>query len=353
MKLIPALGLLICLCLSTRLAAMGADVSDWISTYVLSENVDPEDYWDSLKKLGEAIDADTATGLAALEAHTREDAVALMAHEVAQNPERVDTLVAWYGRPMYQVTRETYEKAGWVFNDERWAAHQRRRNMRRDKFNPERLRAEHQIDRYRTAWQAWLLSPRLRGTVHERHRMAGHIYRALLSLPHSSNIQIAILTTKQLQLINDPAIREKDLRRLQLGEALSYASIVLEYASKESVIGILELNRIAVNKGYADASVEEPGHGPNSHFTLYMERALAARNFYTIDEIFKDPEKWGAQPARGRSAYVIGDHWKTFKPIIEELLADPQAYNLLEIDIELLQNALRLMPDAPFPSKDR
>lgn len=358
-KLNLALGIAFLLSVPMSLAAMNQnlkdEVNEWISTYVLAQDVDPEDYWGTLKKLGETIDRETAEALASLDSYAIEEAVAFMAYEVAQNPERVETLTAWYGRPMYQVTRETYEKAGWVFDDERWDAHQQRRDNRRDKFNPERLRPEHQTDEYRTAWQAWLLSPRLRGSVHERHIMFRNIRVALLNLPDPANIPISILATEQLQFINDPTINDSKLKRIKDSESTVHAGFVSNVLTKDGVLGLLKLNRFAVERGYADAHVDfdDVGRGgPKYHFTRSIERTLASRSFYTIDEIYEDPKKWsGAETGIGR--YIADDRWKTFKPIIEELLADPQAYDLQEIDIELLQNALRLMPDAPFPGKDK
>lgn len=97
---------------------------------------------------------------------------------------------------MRDVTRETFEKAGYVFDDERWSTRIARINLRRDQgSHPERLRPEHQIEEYRPAWQAWLLSPR----GEERRFMFGSLQRWLYATPHGSSLPLIGLAEIQLE----------------------------------------------------------------------------------------------------------------------------------------------------------
>jgi len=319
-------------------------VTQWISNYVLSENVKSEEYWVTLLKLGTSVDQRTAATLADIQTFSPEEAVALMAYEVAQNPGRVEELTAWYGRSMRDVTRETRG----ITNDEVWDAFVKRMGQLRSNSNPERLRPEHRTEEYRFAALAWLLSPRVPGTMNERHMMLGNILAVIFATADHVILPLGILATKQLELVNDPKIKKSDIERMRVSNALSHAALFAKVQTKDAVLAMLWINRRAIEQGYVDGDV--PNNGPKANLTRYIERILASRNFYTIDKIFEDPAKWSAPPLRV-GGYVVDERWKTFKPIIEELLADPKGHNLTEVDLSLLQEALRLMPDAPFPGQ--
>lgn len=59
--------------LSAMPSELKKQVTEWIDTYVLAQDVNPDEYWESLKKLGARIDKGTAEALANLDSYTKEE----------------------------------------------------------------------------------------------------------------------------------------------------------------------------------------------------------------------------------------------------------------------------------------
>lgn len=297
---------------------------------LLSLPSDPEGFWNRLRELGARVDEETARELSARESYTFEEAIALVARDAALNPRRTEMFGNWYARYRRDITRETLG----ITTDVAWEQRMAHMNsLITGGMEVQTMWPDHALPEYFHAWQAWLLAPRGEG----RRLIGGYVRNVLEKYPHPSTVALCLGLAERLHAEADVPVNER------LGEMTGYLSILSVHESREAVLAILRLHRLVLEGGYADLRVEM--QGTRAHYSNTVIRVFSSRGYATEDEIRDDPEKWASR----EEPYVMNDRWTRFQPIIRDLLEDPEANGLVDLDIGILERSLAMMPDAPFP----
>ena len=302
-------------------------VEQWRSTQLPAG--DPETYWITLKALGERIDEATAERIMAADASDVHSAIALMAQHVALAPEKAQELADWYGVHRALVSRELRG----IDDDEVWRMTQQILSSGRAAIEIEPLRAEHMHPDYLPFWQAWLLAPPVEPTT--RH-MRRNIETALSELGDDRTIALLVQKCDQL---HDELSRHLDGAPLQqrlYRDSGQLHNIIREIGGTRAVLGLLDLMRIAKRDGYLVAE--------QATALSLASRLNPVKMREHNPDYFEDHRLPGKALDDPTVLPPYDDKWTGFKPVIEELLQQPE---LLEPgDAEILREALAIMPGA-------
>jgi len=313
----------------------------------------PEAYWNGLMVLGSQLDETTVDEILKMPEQSIDTLLAGIAYHVWRYPKKIEELKGWYGVTWDQIDEnlrnqlvETLTEAGasWRQIAEAGMSPSEGRHV----IGVRPLMQYHLDASYAPFWHAWLLSPPQHEPILRRS-----VPDALKRMKDPGSFGLAAemfrIAAGKLQAHDDPEafmkINEEQLKetwrwhdlvyKCDLGDARSTLLLSLEWFRISQRHGIAEnggidsyrsrlIRLLASRLRYADLSREE--------FAEYLENSGGTRNF---EQALVHVQR----PADTR--------WRSFKPVVEELLRDPAANRLDAEDIRFLEDVLKAMPGEP------
>lgn len=306
------------------------EISDWRTNTLTS--IETAKYWEDLKTLGEKVGNVHANRIVESKANDIDSAIALMAYKVWLQPEKVDEISGWYGVWAVNVDR----KLRGIHDDEQWNRFQRRLNSYRVTNVVTALREQHINPDYAYIWEAWMLSP----SSPERYRMRQRMNEALVAIGNDRSIAILVEKCRILPMHwpppvhvaaqTNPSVIQEESRR----EAGEIVMTIRAIGGKAAISGMLDYLHVAESAGYAKGGA----YGDRFGVILLLSSSYNPRQLREMPE-------WAESlrdPTNPEQLVPWDDKWKEFKPIIEEMLQNPD--DLRPEDTQTLKAALDAMP---------
>lgn len=304
----------------------------------------PDSYWSGLKALGARMDEAAVNAIGKMVEQNLDTMLAVIAFNVRRNSEKVNDIVGWYGVYQPQVSRERRGIPPGEAGDKAWERLQGYWRMPRV-WKVEQLRDDHLTANYAPIWHAWLLAPSQSEPI-----LRSSIPDALKRIKDPGSFVIAAEMFREavakLKAHDDPEEFLK-MNEEQLKETSAWLDLVYNCNlgdARSTLLLYLDWFRIARRHGFAET-------GGIDSLRSRLVRLFSSRDRFadlSREELEKFLKTGGGsgniEQALIDLKHPFNDRWKEFKPVIEDMLRDPEANGLDGEDIRLWRDALAAMP---------